>query len=131
MATWEKTDRSMPEVLQDIVGNIQEIIRSEVRLAKAEMREQASKAAKASTLLGAGALAGIFSLALILATCTLALAMVVPAWLAALIVGIATGLLAAVLIAMGRTRLKEVNATPKRTIHNVKENVQWAKEQTK
>jgi hypothetical protein len=38
MAT-PRTQRAVPEVLQDIVGNFQEIIRSEFRLAKAEIKE--------------------------------------------------------------------------------------------
>jgi hypothetical protein len=36
-------DRSFSEVVQDIIGNVQEIVRSEVRLAT-EMREEAAKA---------------------------------------------------------------------------------------
>jgi hypothetical protein len=35
--------RSMTEVLQDIVANIQEIFRSEFRLAKAEIHEETTK----------------------------------------------------------------------------------------
>ena len=33
-------DRSFSDVLQDIIGNVQEMVRSEVRLAKTEIREQ-------------------------------------------------------------------------------------------
>ena len=46
--------RSIPEVLQDIVGNLQEIIRSEFRLAKTELKEDASRAAKPIATFGMG-----------------------------------------------------------------------------
>jgi uncharacterized membrane protein len=122
-----EANRSMSEVVQDIFGNVQEMIRSEFRLAKAEVREEASKGGKAAAILGAGALAGIFCIALFLVTCLLALEIALPAWLAALIMGILTGIVAAVLIKVGRTRLKRVNAMPRQTIHSVKENVEWAR----
>ncbi len=41
MAT-SQPQRSVPEVLQNIVSNLQEIIRSEFRLAKTEIKEEAS-----------------------------------------------------------------------------------------
>ena len=37
-------DRSFSDVVQDILRNVQEIVRSEVRLAKTEIREEAVKA---------------------------------------------------------------------------------------
>ena len=53
MAT-PQTQRSVPEVLQDIVSNLQEIIRSEFLLAKTELKEEAKQAAKPATTFGAG-----------------------------------------------------------------------------
>ena len=37
-------ERTLPEVLQDVIGNIQEIIRSEFQLAKAEIKERMARA---------------------------------------------------------------------------------------
>lgn len=126
MATRE-ANRTLSEVVQDIFGNVQEIIRSEFRLAKAEVHEQVRKGARATALLVAGALAGIFSIALILVTCLVALAIALPVWLSALIMGILTGIAAAVMIKAGRMRLKRVNAVPRQTMGSVKENIEWAR----
>ncbi len=41
-------DRSVADVLQDIFRNVQEILRSEIRLAKAEIRQEATEAATAA-----------------------------------------------------------------------------------
>jgi uncharacterized membrane protein YqjE len=123
--------RSVPEVLQDIVGNIQEIIRSEFRLAKAEVKEEASKAAPPLTMIVVGAAIAFYALGFLIFTLVMGLATVMPTWLAALIVGAVLGLMALVMITTASKRLKQVNKVPERTIETMKENVQWAKNQIK
>ena len=78
--------RSIFTVLQDIVNNVQDIIRLEVRLAKTEVREELAKVQSAGLLLGIGATAAIFSVLFILLAIASALSRVVPDWAAALIV---------------------------------------------
>jgi uncharacterized membrane protein len=123
--------RSVPEVLHDIVGNIQEIIRSEFRLAKAEVKEEASKARGPLTTWAIGALIGLYAVGLLLFTIVMAMATVMATWLAALIVGAVTAVISIALISAGSARLKRVNKVPERTIETLKENVQWAKDQIK
>ena len=123
--------RSVPEVLQDIVGNIQEIIRSEFRLAKAEVKEEASKAAPPLTMIVVGAAIAFYALGFLIFTLVMGLATVMPTWLAALIVGAVLGLMALVMITTASKRLKQVNKVPERTIETMKENAQWAKNQIK
>ena len=81
--------RSFSDILQSIVRNVQEIVRSEVRLAKIEIREEAVKAKSASLFLGTGAVIAIFAILFLLLTIIYALALVIPIWAAALIVGAA------------------------------------------
>jgi uncharacterized membrane protein YqjE len=123
-----QNNRSMTEVLQDIVGNVQEIIRSEVRLAKAETREEVSKAAKSSVLLGAGLVLAVYAVGFLLLTIVYALETTLTPWLSALIVAVGVMLVAMMAVAMGRKRMKEVHI-PEKTVGTVKENVQWAKQQ--
>jgi len=124
-------ERSLADVLHDILTNVRDIIRSEFRLAKAEMGDQVNKARGALVLLVSGAVAGMAAGALLLATSVLALSLVVAAWLAALIVGVACGIAAAALIMVGRSRIQKVNPRPQRTIDSVKENVAWVREQSR
>jgi len=126
-----QVDRSISDIFQNIVANVQEIVRSEVRLAKTEIREEAVKAKSSAAMLGAGAVTAVFALLFILLTLVYALAEVMPNWAAALIVGAALAIVAAVIIAAGLKQLKAIQATPQRTVHTIKENVQWAKQQTK
>ena len=121
--------RTMGEVLQDIVANIQEIFRSEFRLAKAEIQIETTKAVRSSIPLVIGGLLSLYGLGFVLLAVVHALSIVVDAWLAALIVGVAILVISMVLINLGRKRLKQVKVVPEKTVDTVKENVQWAKHQ--
>ena len=123
-----QNNRSVTEVLQDIVANIQEIVRSEFKLARTEIGEQATRAAKSSAPLGSGIVLAPYALGFILLAIVYALEMVVAAWLAALIVGVAVAVVAAILVSVGRKRVEQVKM-PQRTMASVKENVEWAKNQ--
>ncbi len=122
--------RSIPEILQDVLTNIQDIVRSEVRLAKAELGEELNRARSGGLLIGVGAVAAIFSTLFLLLACVYALGLVVPNWAAALIVAAAVGVAAAVTLGLGLKRLKTIQAAPK-TAASLKENVRWAKQLTK
>ena len=123
--------RPVTEVLQDIIGNVQEIVRSEVRLAKAEFREEAVKAKSSGSLLGAGVMSGFYAGGFLLLGVVYALALVLPMWEASLIVGALLGITAAILLSLGRKQIRQIHSKPERTIESVKENLQWAKQQTK
>ena len=124
-------DRSFSVVLQDIVGNIQDIVRSEVRLAKTEVREQAAKAKSAGILLGAGAVCGVFSALFVLLAIVCGLARIMPDWTAALSVGLALALVAGVTVSMSIKRFTRIHAAPEKTIRSLKENVEWSKQHVK
>ena len=119
------TERPFSTVIENIVSNVQEIIRSEVRLAKAEIREESGKAGKAARVLGFGALLGLYALGFLLLAGVYALQIVVAAWLAALIVMAIVGGTAAVMISVGVKKMKRVDPRPDKTIHTIKENLQW------
>ena len=54
-------DRSLSDVFEDIIRNVQEIVRSEVRLAKTELRQEAVKAKSSGILLGVGGITVLFA----------------------------------------------------------------------
>jgi uncharacterized membrane protein YqjE len=125
------TERPITAILHDIVSDVQEIIRSEIRLAKVELGEQASKAGKAAGMLAAGAVLGLYALGFLLLAGVYALATVWPSWVAALVICLLCGGIASALVVTGRKRIKQVQAKPDRTIATVKENLEWAKNQNK
>jgi len=124
-------DRSIADVVQDIIRNVQEMLRSEVRLAKTEIRDEAVKAKSAGVMLGGGAVSAIFATFFLLLMIVYALTRVVPDWAAALIVAAFTAIVAGLMLSTGMKRLKQVHPTPERTVENIKENVEWVKQRTK
>ena len=124
-------DRSFSDLLQDIIRNVQEIVRSEVRLAKTEIREEAVKTKASLVLLGAGALTGFFAILFLLLMIASALALVMPNWAAALVVGAALAVAAGVMLTGGVKSFERIHPTPERTVETIKENIEWAKRQTK
>jgi uncharacterized membrane protein YqjE len=105
-------DRSLSDVFQDIIRNVQEIVRSEVRLAKTEIQEEAVKAKAPTLLLGAGAVTAILAILFLLLMIVYALALVMPSWEAALIVGAVLAVVASVMLTAGRRRFKHIHPTP-------------------
>lgn len=131
MSTAPQPQRRVSDVLQDIVGNVQQIIRSEVVLAKVEIKEKAQRASKPAAVLATGTVLGLYGLGFLLLAAVYALSLVVAAWLAALIVGGVLAIAGGILVGKSRQALREIDPIPKKTVETVKENVQWAKDRIK
>jgi uncharacterized membrane protein YqjE len=123
----QDADRSISSVLSDIVGNVQQIVRAEVRLAKAEVREEAAKAKRGLMLLGAGAVGFMFAGGFLLLALVYALATVWPAWAAALVVALGAAAVGGMIVAAGVSNLKSISLAPPRTVSTIQENIEWAK----
>jgi uncharacterized membrane protein YqjE len=130
MAT-PQAQRSVPEVLGDIVGNLQDIIRSEFKLAKTELREEAARASVPVATFGTGLALGFYALGFLLLAAVYALSTVISVWASALIVGFVLAIVAVALVTSSTKKLKHVDPTPDKTMRSMEENVQWAKDQIK
>jgi membrane protein len=129
--TSSQPQRSVADVMQDIVANVQQIIRSEFRLARVELKEKAEWASKPSAIMGAGAVLGLYGMGFLLLAALYGLSLVMAPWLAALLVGGVLTIISLILVALSRSQLKQIDPIPEKTIRTVKENVLWAKEQIK
>jgi len=124
-------DRTFADLFQGIVQKVQEIIRSEVRLARAELTVEAKKTARASVVLGAGVVLALYSIGLLLLAGVYALSVASPPWAAALVIWAIVSAIAVLLLMSGRARFRQIQTTPDTTIQSVKENVQWLKHPTR
>src|SRR5262245_37734234 len=125
------SERSMGGLLSDIVGDLQGIVRAEVRLARAEIKEELASAKRGAMFLAGGAVVLVLCVGLILLALVYALATIWPAWAAALAVAGLTGVVGAALLTAGRKAFSAVALPPPRTASTVRENIQWAKSRTK
>jgi hypothetical protein len=124
-------DRPIGELLKQLADETTTLVRQELDLAKAEMREKAGKAGPGFGMWGAAGAMGLLAAGALTAFLILALDGVMPNWLAALIVGLVYAAIAAVLYVDGKHRVEEAGSpVPQKTIESVKEDVQWAKHPT-
>jgi len=114
-------ERSLADVLHDIVANVQDIVRSELRLASVEIRQELAKAARAGKVAAAGGVLALFALAFLLLAAVYALALVMPPWLAALTVAIVLAITGSILISAGSKRLKLIHLKPEKTVASIRE----------
>jgi len=114
-------DRPISEILEDIVRNVQEIVRFEIRLAKVELRRDTQTLLNSTTWMVIGAVCGILGAAVLVAAIVAALALVVPVWEAALLVGVGLAIIAAVLFKVGSRRFSELQAPLTQTIESLNE----------
>jgi len=123
--------RSVSEVLQDIVRNLQEMVRYEIRLAKVEIRGEIKEAVSSGAWIAAGGVAAISASMFVLWALAYALATRMPMWAATLTVGLVLAAAAAALIMSGIRRAQRIDLVPERTVESVKENLEWMKQSTK
>ncbi|MGB7818784.1 MAG: phage holin family protein [Ornithinibacter sp.] len=105
------------------------LVRDEMRLAQAEYSAKAKHAATGLGMFGAGGLLALYGLGALVAAAVIALALVVPGWAAALIVGGILLAVSGVVSLLGRKQVREATpAAPERTVRSVKRDITDVKE---
>lgn len=129
--TVDVSQMSVGQLVGQVTTDLSTLMRQEFALAKAELTEEAKKAKKGAGSLGAAGYLGY--LASIFASLTLMflLDLFLPLWAAALVITVLYGLIAFVLFNKGKKQMKTVDPTPRQTVETLKEDVQWAKDQTR
>jgi hypothetical protein len=112
---------SVGQLLGEVSQDMSMLMRQELALAKAEVKQEAIKGGKAAGLLGGAGFAGYMLLLFLSIAAWWGLANVMDQGWAALIVAAVWAVTSAVLYAAGRARMREVNPTPERTAETLKE----------
>jgi hypothetical protein len=115
------SNTSVGEMIGQVTQDLSLLMRQELDLAKAEVKEEAVKAARAGGMLGAAGFAGYMVLLFASIAAWWGLAEVMATGWAALVVTAIWAVIGAVLFAMGRQRMREVNPKPERTVETVSE----------
>jgi uncharacterized membrane protein YqjE len=123
-------ERSMGELFKQLSQETTQLVHQELELAKAELQQKGKQAGAGAGMFGGAGALGLAALGALTACLILALDLVMPAWLAALLVAVVYGIIAFVLVKQGQARLKRAAPpVPEQTIETVKEDVEWAKTQ--
>ena len=123
-------DRPIGELMKQLAQETTTLVRQEIDLAKAEVSQKGRKAGVGIGVLGAAGVVALLAAGALTAFFILALDAFMWAGLAALIVALAYGAVAAGLYFMGRQRVQEAAPpVPEQTVETLKEDVEWAKSQ--
>ncbi len=125
-------ERSLGELLGDLMRETNTLVRQEINLAKHEMTQKAAVAGKnAASVAAGGAVAYIGLMAIVAAVILLLIHWGMAPWLSALLIGIIVAGVGGFLVMKGLNAFKEMDPVPQQTVETLKDDVQWAKEQHK
>ncbi len=114
----------MGSLVHDLTQQLPQLIRSEIRLAQAEMTEKGKRAGVGIGMFSAAGLLAFFALACVVATAILGLAHALPDWLSALLVGIVLLAGAGVVALVGKREIQQATPpAPEHAIEGVKEDL--------
>ncbi|MDT4986851.1 MAG: hypothetical protein QOI74_945 [Micromonosporaceae bacterium] len=120
---------SIADLVQQASEQISRLVRDELRVAAAEMKAKGKHAGVGAGLFGGAGVVALYGLGALIATAIVALARVMPAWLAALIVSVVLFAVAGVMALVGRGQVRQVGSpVPGQTVDSVKADVQTVKD---
>jgi hypothetical protein len=124
-------EQPLGELFGRLSAETSTLIRQELALARAELTEKGREAGKGAGILGGAGAVGLLAAGALTACLVLALDLAMASWLAALIVAVVYGAIAAVLAMRGRDRVQRATPpVPEQTVETLKEDVEWAKTRT-
>ncbi|MCR2801311.1 phage holin family protein [Microbacterium sp. zg-Y818] len=111
---------SLGDLLGEVTRDISTLMRQEVALAKAELKESATRTAKGAGLLGGAGYAALMAVFFLSFALWWALGTLVGGGWSGVIVAVLWGVIAAILYVIGRNKMKEVEGAPQ-TVETLKE----------
>ncbi len=124
-------EHSAADLVKQVTEQASLLVRDELKLAQLELTRKGKQAGLGVGLFGGAGLVALFGTGCLIACAIIALALVIPAWLAALVVGAALLAVAGLAALMGKSRLsKATPVVPQETVSSVKTDVAEIKERT-
>jgi uncharacterized membrane protein YqjE len=128
MGTHQQTDEPIGAVVHRLSEQIPELVRSEIRLAQAELAEKGKHAGAGIGLFSGAGLLALYGLAGLLTTAVIALDLALPLWLSALIVTVVLFVAAGIAAVLGKKQVGQATpAAPEKAIAGVKQDVEAVK----
>lgn len=122
-------EASLPELVRRLGDQLSTLIHDELRLAQAELQEKGKKAGVGVGMFGGAGMLVFYGVGLLITAVTLALALALEPWLAALIVGVVLLAVAGVLGLLGKQKVQQaIPPVPEETVQNVKDDIAVMKE---
>lgn len=127
-ATYRTPEPSIGELLSRITSDTSELVRAEMKLARAELRQMGSTVAKDAAKVGVGLGLGLAGALALVAFLVIAVGdLLNNYWLGALLVGLVFAAVGALLARNAVADVKRRGLKPERTIESLQETTAWAK----
>ena len=107
-----REERSIGELMGDVTRDLSVLLRQELDLAKAELRESATQAGKGSGLLAGAGVAGFLTLLFVSIAAWWGLGYLIGNAWSGLVITVVWGVVAALLVSSGRSELARVRGLP-------------------
>ena len=125
----DRAEATTAELVRLAGDQLTRLVRDELQFARMEMSVKARRFGVGAGLFGTAGVVAMYGIGVLIATAVLLLALVLPAWLAALIVAVVLFAVAGVLGLLGRGQIRRGSpATPEQTLNSVKADVQTVTE---
>ena len=121
--------RSTTELLKDLSDQLSHLVRDELQLARAELEAKGKRLGTGAGLVGVASVLALYAGGMLLLGLVLLLALAIPAWAAALIVGAAALAVAGVLALVARRRLRQgAPPVPEQAMSSVRRDIETVRE---
>jgi len=129
MSRQDSPERGVKDLVTELYRDFQRLLIQTMTLARAEMSEKTSRLARDGVLVAVGGVLALGGFLCLLMAAVAALALVMPVWAAALVVGGLALVMGLIVALAGYRKMKQVDLTPERTVQSLKEDQEWLKSQ--
>jgi hypothetical protein len=125
---WDEQDRSVGQIVGDLTSQVAHLARVEAQLAAREIGDKAKRGAFGGGMFALAGVIAIYGGAALALAAGIALALVWPAWLAAIVTGVALLAVAGIFALVGRAKLRAaLPPVPDETMEHAREDVRALK----
>lgn len=124
-------NKPLGDLFGDLASDMSSLVRQEVALAKLEITQKAKYLGRNVGYLVVGGAVAYAGLLAVIAAIIMLLDNYMPAWGAALLVGVVVALIAWLMIGKAVAALQQTDLTPHETVETLKEDATWVKQQIK
>jgi hypothetical protein len=124
-------NKPLGDLFGDLAAEMSNLVRQEVALARVEISQKVKYAGRNIGYLVVGGAVAYAALLAVLAALIMLLDKVMPAWGAALLVGVVVAAIGWLLVGKAMSALQQMEVTPRETVETLKEDAAWMKQQIK
>lgn len=117
------------DIVRGLLDDTQRLIRDEIALARSEVRQNIKSAVAGAAVLAIGGVFAVVGFIYVALMAVFLISLVLPAWLAALIIGFFLLIVGGIMLLVGMNMLSKATAKPEETIETLREDREWLRRQ--